>query len=86
MNIQVKPSDTATTRRLINQVNTRLHQLQSGEAYSLEAILGPDHWSDEDDSHQAMGHCFSKLVGDGRAPFEFLGFTNDRHNKYRYTG
>ncbi|MEH6517810.1 MAG: hypothetical protein V7742_14085 [Halioglobus sp.] len=86
MNIKVKPPDTATTRRLINQINARLSQLQSGKAYSLESILGPDYWADEDDSHQAMGHCFSKLVGGGRAPFELLGFTSDRHNKYRYTG
>lgn len=86
MNVQAKPSDTATTRRLINQVNARLPELQSGKAYSLESILGSEYWKDEDDSHQAMGHCFSKLVGDGRAPFEFLGFTSDRHNNYRYTG
>jgi hypothetical protein len=85
MKIQVKPSDTATTRRLINQVNARLPELQPGEAYSLESILGPDYWVDEDDSHQAMGHCFSKLVGDVRVPFDFLGFTNDRHNCYCFS-
>ena len=85
MKIQAKPSDTATTRRLIHQVNARLSQLQPGEAYSLESILGPDYWADEDDSHQALGHCFSQLVGDGRTPFEFLGFTNDRHNNYCYS-
>jgi hypothetical protein len=86
MNINVKPSDTAITRRLINQVNTRLSQLESGETYSLESILEPGHWAHETDSNQAMGQCFCKLVRDRRAPFELLDLTSDRHNKYLYTG
>jgi hypothetical protein len=83
--ISVKTEDKAVTRRLIEQLNIRIPDLKTSKEYELESILGPDHWADEDDSHQAMGHCFSQLVGDGRAPFKFLGFTNDRHNKYRYS-
>jgi hypothetical protein len=85
MSIAIKPTDKALTRRLIDQINRRLPQLKSGEEYALKGVVGPEYWADEDDLHQALGHCFSKLVGDGRAPFEFLGFTNDRHNNYRFT-
>lgn len=84
MNIQVKPSDAVTTRHLIHQVNIRLQELEPDGVYSLESLLGPDYWADEDHSHLALGRCFSKLVSDSRAPFTSAGLTNNRHNNYRY--
>jgi hypothetical protein len=86
MAIKIKPEDKAATRRLIDQLNMRIPELEAGKEYELGTILGPDDWAHEGDSHQAMGQCFSKLVSDGRAPFELLGYTSDRHNKYLYTG
>jgi hypothetical protein len=85
MKINKQTDDKATMRRLIDQVNSRLEVLESGNKYELETILGPDYWVDEEDSNNALGHHFSKLVRDGRAPFVYEGLTGDRHNKYRYT-
>jgi hypothetical protein len=84
MHIVKKPDDNATVRRLIDQLNSRLAILESGDKYELETILGPDYWADEEDSNLALGHHFSKLVRDGRAPFVYEGLTGDRHNQYRY--
>ena len=85
MQTATKATDKALVRRLINQVNERLTELVPGQEYPLEAILGPDYWQDEDDSHLALGHFFSMLVGDNRVPFVTAGWSSNRHNKYRYT-
>ena len=84
MSIAVKTKDKAITRRLIDQIITRLPELKSAHEYELEGILGSDYWQDEDDSHLALGIAFSKLVSQGRVPFECAGWTGNRHNKYRY--
>jgi hypothetical protein len=85
MKVAMQKDDKATMRRLIDQLNSRLEVLESGNEYTLETILGPEFWADEEDSNNALGHHFSKLVRDGRAPFAFDGWTKDRHNKYCYT-
>jgi hypothetical protein len=88
MSIEIKPTDKALTRRLINQINRRLPELKSGKEYALEGIVGQEYWQDEDedDSHHALGRAFSNLVGEGRAPFVDAGLTGDRHNNYQHTG
>lgn len=84
MSIAVKTKDKAITRRLIDQINKRLSALKPEHEYELEGILGAKYWEDEDDSHLALGHVFSQLVGDNRVPFKSAGWSSNRHNKYRY--
>lgn len=85
MPISKKPDDNATVRRLIDQINRRMPELEADKPYQLEDILGPEFWADEEDSNTALGHHFSGLVKNGRVPFTFDGWTKDRHNKYQYT-
>jgi hypothetical protein len=82
--INVKAEGKAVRHWLIDQLNIRISDLEPGEEYELGRILGPHEWADEDDSDQVMGQCFGKFLGDGHAPFELLGFINDRHNNYYY--
>ena len=88
MTIKSKPTDKALTRRLIDQINLRLAELEQGKVYTLAGIVGNEYWQDEDvdDSHNALGRAFSNLVGEDRAPFADAGLTGDRHNQYQYTG
>lgn len=86
MSIEIKTTDKALTRRLIDQINRKLADLEPGKEYALEDIVGQEYWQDEneDDSHHALGRAFSKLVSDGRTPFIDIGLTKDRHNNYQY--
>lgn len=84
MKISTKQAGTALIRRLIDQVNASTARLLLGKGYRLEAILRPEFWGDEDESHHAPARAFSHLVGDQPTPFEDAGWTGDRHNKYRY--
>ena len=85
MPFSTRPNDNATVRRLLDQLNSRLPELEQDKPYQLEDILGPEYWADEEDSNLALGHHFSQLVSNGRVPFSFDGWTKDRHNQYRYT-
>jgi hypothetical protein len=85
MTIQIRPSDTADRRALIDYLNARLPELVPDNRYSLEAILGPDIWADTDVSHHALGRYFADMVSRGHVPFVMAGWTSDRHNRYKYT-
>ncbi len=86
MTIKLLPSDNAVQRKLLLHVTTRLAELASGKLYSLELIVGPAFWENEDDPHKALGIYFSDMVIKRRIPFEYAGWTNQRHNRYRYIG
>ena len=85
MKISKKPDDNVTVRRLIDQLNSRIPDLEPDSMYQLEAILGPEYWVDEEDSHNVLGRHFSALVCSGRVPFSSEPLSKDRHNQYRYT-
>lgn len=84
MNIVVKPTDNALQRTLIEQVIEHLHELTPGETYTVAAILGDEFWDETDDSHKAIGQCFSHLVNSDRLPFEPAGWNSVRHNLYHF--
>jgi hypothetical protein len=86
MKITIFPSDKATQRRIIQQVQSRLSSLSPGNVYTLEAILGADYWISTEDPHQGIGIRFGDLVSQGRLPFERAGWTAQRANRYRFTG
>ena len=73
-------------RALIAQYDKRRTALKADELYSLEAILGEAFWDETDFDHRALGHYFCKLAAKRLLPFEFVGFTKQRHNQYRYLG
>lgn len=86
MNLIIKGTDTDLQRKLINEVAKRLEYLTAGETYTLAAIMGETFWEEEDEeSHKAQGRCFSGLVSERRVPFQADGWSNYRHNEYRYT-
>ena len=86
MNLIIKESDTDLQRKLITQVAKRLPFLTAGETYTVAAVLGEKFWEEDDEeSHKAQGRVFSGLVNEeGRVPFEANGWTQYRHNEYRY--
>jgi hypothetical protein len=86
MDFPIRPSDSARQRKLLTQVGSRLPELKPRKRYSLEAIVGSDFWDDMDGAPTTVGRCFSDLVSKGRVPFVRAGFTDDRHNRYKYTG
>ena len=85
MPISKKPDDNATVRRLIDQINRRMPELEADKLYQLEDILDPEYWVNMEDSPKVLGRRFSTLVRNGRVPFSSEPLTKDRHNHYRYT-
>ena len=73
-------------RKIIEQVIKRLPYLTSSSVYTVAAILGEEFWEDEDENtHKAIGLCFSYMVGKDRLPFTPAGWNSTRHNEYHYT-